>query len=85
MIVCNKVTLLLYLNKGLFKEIHMFRMTVVNPHLFMIVWNKVTTKRSPTSRVTTKLVVGNPCFVHYRQATSSPRHRNHHQMQSRIR
>ena len=46
-------------------------MTVVNQHLFMIVWNKVTTKRSPTSLVTTKLVVGNPCFIQYESSPSS--------------
>ena len=43
----------------------MLRIIIVNQHLLIIVWNKVTTKRSPTSRVTTKLVVGNPWVLHY--------------------
>ena len=68
----------------------MFTMMVVNQHLFMIVWNKVTTKRSPTSRVTTKLVVGNPCFVHYHHHIVIIHHCLHHyydhqKVQSRIR
>ena len=53
-------------------EGNMLRIIIVNQHLLIIVWNKVTTKRSPTSRVTTKLVVGNPCFVIIVQYEPSP-------------